>query len=435
MSKLFALIFVSILLFGVSMTQAAPPQQSNLEEDVFTITCDTGEEIIGGVIFTFLNVNPGFTYRVTAIGIDGFDPVLAVVTEPGVGACNDDEPRAIGSQVAVPGVGLVEATNLTAQVQVNTARGGNIDVVVGGFQGVTGKFAMVIEGLAIEPADELDGFLISVPEVIQDEPIGVYMISRFAQLDAYMELYGGPGLQTPVLDFNQVEFIASCDDVGVGDCTNTPQFPGGGTDIANGYRYEAAALDAGLNYSLGSTDKFLYVFGSSSSRSRGDYGIIVIGTVPGSLERDATTTSGLGATGCNNVASTIIDVTSEFDARFTADNLLDNDPTTGWASDGKEDTSAIIIGLNGTRLIDEIRFNSYPTDPQYVNDAIKDFVVATLTSKGEIDQMLVQATAAQQSGYQAYTFNPVETNQIGIVFLSNYGGDYFEASDILVCAR
>ena len=74
----------------------------NTPEDdlVFNITCSVDgqqtQEIRGGVQFSFINVNPGFSYTVTVFGLDGFDPVLAVEHGEGIGTCNDDTPDAGG---------------------------------------------------------------------------------------------------------------------------------------------------------------------------------------------------------------------------------------------------------------------------------------------------------------------------------------------------
>jgi hypothetical protein len=432
---MFMVVLCLLLVTGLTPVLAGPPQQGvsgqgNLDDDVFTITCDTGEEIIGGTKFTFINVNPGFQYRVSAIGINGFDPVIAVITEPGIGACNDDEPAVRDSQVAVPGIGLVEANNLAAQVQVNTRQGGNIDVVVGGFQGSSGQFAMVVEGLAINPRDELDAFLISVPSVVKDEPIGVYMISRDgSSLNPYLEVYGGAGLQEAELDLDQTELLAVCNDVGIDECFDTPSFPGGGVLIRNGFRYEATSSDAGISTSLGSTDRFLYVFGSNEASSSGDYGIIVVGTAPGTLIEPTTT-----ATACNNVATTVNSVSSTYSDRYVGANLLDNNPNTSWSSAVNQADNFVIMGLSGIRTVGEVRMNSTPTTADAQGDAPRDFIIIRLDVNGDLVTVL-SATAAQQQGYQSYTFTPVDVNELGFVFMSNYGGTAYEVADIQVCAQ
>ncbi|MBI5931605.1 MAG: PPC domain-containing protein [Chloroflexi bacterium] len=271
-----------------------PPKGPSTSEDqvVINITCDTGEQIVGGVQLSFIDVNPGFSYTVTAVGLDGFDPVVAVETQPGVGTCNDDANGAVGSQIAVPDVGSITAGRGTAQVRFTSpARGNPTNISVGSANGETGQYVLVIEGLAISPASELDGFALRVPDSVAEDNLSVYMISEYADLDPYLELYQGDGLTQAYdtdgnfyedsLDYNNLEFILSCDDAGVNDCSNTPAFPGGGVDIANGSTYIAGDYDAGLLVTPNSSLPMLFVFGSYSGQTAGQYAIMVLGTVPG----------------------------------------------------------------------------------------------------------------------------------------------------------
>lgn len=262
------------------------------DQIVINITCDTGEQIVGGVQLSFINVNPGFSYTVTAVGLDGFDPVVAVETEPGVGTCNDDAAGAAGSEIAVPDFGRIVASRSTAQVRFTSPRRGNpTNISVGSADGETGQYVLIIEGLAISPSDELDGFAVRVPDSVALETLSVYMVSKYVDLDPYLELYQGDGLTQAYdedgnfyedsVDYNNIEFLFACDDAGIGDCADTPAFPGGGVDIANGSRYVAGELDAGLLVTPNSSLPMLFAFGSVNGASAGEYAIMVIGFVPG----------------------------------------------------------------------------------------------------------------------------------------------------------
>jgi hypothetical protein len=259
--------------------------------EVITLDCDTGEILYGGLQFGFISINPGFSYTVTVFGIDDFDPVLAVETEFRVGSCNDDERDAAGSFAVVPGEGNLFANTNTAQVRFSMPRAGSPVVTVGSFDGQGGQFAMVIEGLAIQPNTELDGFVIRVPEPLADETLSVYMISRYADLDPFLQIAAGEGLEDSFtsqgefipdsIDYENAFFIASCDDAGSSNCEeDTPALPGGGIDIANGRTYITGHFDAGIQLVPETTDPLLYVFGSSERRSRGEYAILIIGTAP-----------------------------------------------------------------------------------------------------------------------------------------------------------
>lgn len=269
---------------------------SSTEDDVvINITCDTGEEIRGGVQFSFININPGFSYTVTAIGIDGFDPVIAVETQPGIGSCNDDAPDASRSVVSIPGEGRAIGDSLTAQVRFTSPRSGfPLNITVGSFNDEGGRFAMVIEGLVISPFSELDGFSIRVPSSVADENLGVYMISRTNSLDPLLQVGRGDGLTEAyvdnefvpdLVDFDNIFLLLDCDDLGVdvagSDCTeNLPFSPGSEVSVANGSTYVTGEFDAGIVGLPETSEPLLYIFGSSGGNSGGDYAILIIGQVP-----------------------------------------------------------------------------------------------------------------------------------------------------------
>lgn len=258
------------------------------------ITCDTGVEIRGGIQFSFINVNPGFSYTATVVGLDGFDPVVAVETSPGIGTCNDDAPAAAGTRVAVPGYGNVTGTNLTAQVRFTTPNRGNpVNISVGSFNDAPGRFVMVIEGFVISPFTEQDGFSVRVPFAVQTEPLGVYMIARFTDLDPYMFIGTGTGLNQAydtdgnfdwqLIDFNNVFGpLLECDNLGFNECDFAATFPTGTVAVTNGSSYNPDnRIDAGITVVPNTTDPILYFLGSSAGRSGGRYAIVVTGAVPG----------------------------------------------------------------------------------------------------------------------------------------------------------
>jgi hypothetical protein len=247
------------------------------------------------VQLSFIRINPGFQYTVTVFGVADFDPIVAVETAPGVGDCNDDAPAAAGSEIAVPGLGNLVSNNRTAQVRFTTSSRSDsvVNITVGAVGGGGGQYVMVLEGLAISPSTELDGFAVRVPTSVAQDPLSVYMVSQFTDLDPTLEAAQGEGLDQAydengdfdpdLVDFNDLSSVAFCDDVAVGDCSDTPAFPGGGVDIANGSRYVAGELDAGLVIIPQSSRPILYIFGSAGGRSAGQYAIMIIGTVPGAL--------------------------------------------------------------------------------------------------------------------------------------------------------
>jgi hypothetical protein len=429
----YLIVVILVLIVTALPVMASTPAQGNLSDDVFEITCSTGERIIGGVKFTFLNINPGFQYRVTAVGINGFDPVIAVVTAPGVGDCNDDASWVAGSQVAVPDVGFITADGLSSQVEINTGRGGNIDIVVGGYAGSTGQFAMVVEGLQISPSTDADGFLISVPLVVADDPIGVYMIARDGSgLDPYLDVYTGPGIQGSNLDLNNVQQLSWCDDVGSGDCPGTPPFPGGGILISNGYRYEAGYYDAGLSGALQSTDRFLYVFSAAAANSQGSYGILVVGNAPGTIDTTAAEPDPADTVpDCYTVDVASAVASSVYDDNYGPENLLDNNPTTGWSSSQTDTAPFITFTFDEPISINRIKFNGFSPSAGYQTDTIQNFSVVASDEGGSYT--VLEGIFPLENGFRLYDFESIFTDTVTVFFESNHGGDYFEATDIRFC--
>ncbi len=224
-----------------------------------------GNLIDTSAIVTFDQVRPGFTYRVTVLGLDGFDPVIALFAEDGTGLCNDDERNAAGSVVDVPGVGLVTADSLTAQIVFTTSGAiGDIEMNIGGFGGSGGRFVAIFEGLAIYPANELDGVTVTTAPVPNGQDMYVYMVSETTALDPYLSL---------------PEWNIICDDIGSDGCVGVPAFSGGGIRIANGGRYVTGPYDAGLGIVSDGTPQY-FEFASYAGRSSGNYAMVIMGAAP-----------------------------------------------------------------------------------------------------------------------------------------------------------
>ena len=72
------------------------------------VTCPDGRRITNGVKVTVVQMRTGFDYTATAVGINGFDPVLAVLDPQGRAAlCNDDERNAANYSADLPTTGYV----------------------------------------------------------------------------------------------------------------------------------------------------------------------------------------------------------------------------------------------------------------------------------------------------------------------------------------
>lgn len=435
--ELFLVLLVVLVVPFTTFAQLEPTEESPLADSEFVITCEDGLEIVVSSRIVLRQVSPEFSYRFTAVGIDDYDPVLAVITGPGSGSCNDNVDGLGGSQIAVPGIGFVEANDLSAQVTARTSQNqfGDVEVAVGGLAGSTGQFAVVIEGFRISPNTELDQVLISVPGAAANESLGVFMIGRTEALNPIMRLYDGSTVETGNVDLSNLSPLAICDDGGTDSCVMTPTLNGGGAALETGNVYIADGLDAGIIYTPRAISPLLYTFGSSEGASSGDYVVVVTGTAPGDPDDPAAI--------CNNVAASIERVSSNYSSLYLPENLLDNDPSTGWATTiGPVDATTglssteefVVVRLNGIHRVSRVRLNTYSPTEGFEENSIRAFSIAV--QNADLQQVTVfNGEATLQPGYHTYSFLPIEVDMIAFVFRSNYGGGFFEVADIQVCAE
>jgi hypothetical protein len=183
---------------GSKDTQAEPtpvPQQPIVSGALgMSVTCDSGVTFDNGVEVIINQMRAGFTYTATAIGINGFDPVLAVLGANGRGLCNDDDANAAAYTANLPSTGLVPPSQLASQISFSQTSGQNmadVSLVVGGLGNTSGEFVLVLEGMAVTNADGAgDPFSVHItPGVIGSGlPVTAYMITVTDQLDPLMFL-------------------------------------------------------------------------------------------------------------------------------------------------------------------------------------------------------------------------------------------------------
>jgi len=176
MRRLLGLVGASLLLLPAAVS--AQTSQS------VSVTCDTGAEFDNGVEIIVGQIRSGFTYTATAIGLNGFDPVLAVLGEDGSGLCNDDDSVASIYAANLPTTGAVAPSNLSSQVTFHsTSDTGfqDISLVVGGFGGQQGEVVLILEGMGVTAADNAgDPFSVNItPEMVgAGVPLSLYMLTR-----------------------------------------------------------------------------------------------------------------------------------------------------------------------------------------------------------------------------------------------------------------
>src|SRR5690606_2623909 len=85
------------------------------------VACRGGGDIEAGVELTIVQQRTGNQYRVTVVGIDGFDPVLAVTLsgEYNDALCSDDDSEAATYSADLPTTGDVSSQSNSSQVIFN----------------------------------------------------------------------------------------------------------------------------------------------------------------------------------------------------------------------------------------------------------------------------------------------------------------------------
>lgn len=185
MKRQFMLVFALCLLIPFALAVPASAQQGS----GMSVTCDNGATFDNGVEVTVNQMRAGWTYTATAIGLNGFDPVLAVLQPNGDGLCSDDDSIAARYNASLPTTGVVGSSNLSAQVRFdhNDPSGfKDVSLVVGGFGNTAGEFILVLEGMAITSADVYgDPFSILItPGMINSGvPLTTYMIAKTNGVD------------------------------------------------------------------------------------------------------------------------------------------------------------------------------------------------------------------------------------------------------------
>lgn len=208
---LLGVCFVFFLLPGLLHAQAPSG---------VSVTCDDGSTFDNGVEVQVSQMRAGFTYTATAIGLNGFDPVLAVLdSSTGSGLCSDDDSDAADYSAVLPTTGSVSSSNLSAQVDFNQISGNtfaDISLVVGGYGNQSGEFILILEGMAATASDNGgDTFSINLTPgmVASGVPLSIYMLARDTSLDP--TIYRVDGDLNSVTDNNGNTI--GCDDAGNAD--------------------------------------------------------------------------------------------------------------------------------------------------------------------------------------------------------------------------
>ncbi|PJF21625.1 MAG: hypothetical protein CUN56_10120 [Phototrophicales bacterium] len=261
---------------------------TNLPDTRAQVTCEDGTQFDNGFEFVIGQLELGRTYVFTAIGINGFDPVLAVINnDTGEGLCVGDTPDAAYFRANLPTTGEVPPNTLSAQAVYSQNTGqppSSLSVVVGSPFTQTGEFLLIVEGQSVSSNDG-DGDIISIrltPGMIASGvPLTVYMMSTQTQLDSYMFLMA-PDTGEPFVTPDGETVI--CDDAGGTVCWGQSEnLAPYSVSISGGLRLNGGNLDtmlqiplAGLSVADATAPRYFnFSLTSYQQQTQGDYVIVV----------------------------------------------------------------------------------------------------------------------------------------------------------------
>ena len=216
----------AVELVGIPTHPSANPNvNTNNSGDAapgISVQCPDGSSFDDGSELT-VNMRSGFNYTATAIGIDGFDPIIAV-TDGSTTLCNDDSTAAAGYVVGMPTTGDVPASSTSAQMpfSYNGSKSfGDVSIIVGSVDNAPGEFVLVIEGLAVTTADGSgdgagDPFTTHITPNMHASgiPISAYMISVSDGLDSFLYIVDQDNHSIQLTD----KSYYACDDAGTDSC-------------------------------------------------------------------------------------------------------------------------------------------------------------------------------------------------------------------------
>lgn len=252
-----------------------------------SMTCTNDVRVTNGVPIIIRQLRPNLVYTATVIGLGGFDPVIGVLDPEGdVSTCSDDDPAADNYIVDLPSTGRVNGGERDSQVYFshNNRQPSDVTLVVGGYDGASGKFVVIIEGLDVSSTDVGgDQIQVSITQEMADsgEFLTVYMLAQGNSLDALMEMRDADDVEIYDVDDNFLQ----CDDAGDDErCWGYSESLRNSEISISGAAFSGHNTDSMISIDpVGAVDSgfpFLtYVLRSYEGETQGDYLIVIHGGV------------------------------------------------------------------------------------------------------------------------------------------------------------
>lgn len=221
-------------------------------------------------------------YRISAYGLDGFQPViriLADVLKDRPLDCTDSARATEGAQLNLPFldepfIATEDNTDSVAMVTVtNSGDGdplGDIAVSIGAKDGSSGRFIVILEGMELHERGDSDEFLVRRGPFAGDSALDIYMIGDSDnRLDSLLESID-----------EETDTLQLCDDIGRDDCADFPSLEEISITIGDLANYSADRFDSALRLDSSDNNPTRVLFHSREYNTSGKYIVMFVGQLP-----------------------------------------------------------------------------------------------------------------------------------------------------------
>jgi len=223
-------------------------------------------------------------YRVTVIGLDGFQPMVRLVSD-----IRQERLDCSSSATGIPTTSFRTPQGETLALEPQTEEGaaslarltlrnvdeqeqfGQVTVSVGSLNGRGGRYLLLLEGLGLDqPSRQSRIELRIAPFARGTSPLLAVIGAPTSRLNPVLELLGPDGTS-----------LGLCDDAGRAPCPTDFSLAGvGGLDALWGGTLLADRFDAALSWTPANLDWHALLISARDSQSRGDYALLVVGELP-----------------------------------------------------------------------------------------------------------------------------------------------------------
>lgn len=220
-------------------------------------------------------------FRISVLGLDGFRPVVrSEASAEGEPSCTADGSTLAGARFTIPDQDEIilpdeDPENVAQLVITEVGESGEVVITVGSIDGAPGRFLMLIEGVSLKPAGDIDRI------VVRSGPLAATAPTP-AEIMVYAIHAPETRLDTAISGFvdDETGNTLACDDAGRRDCADVTSADQFHVLLPEGLDLRGERLDAGVRIATGNTARVYLDISSRSDRTEGNYYLLVLGSLP-----------------------------------------------------------------------------------------------------------------------------------------------------------